>query len=289
MASEQRLRTIAVFAAVVAVVMASAAVIVVLRRSPDAPITKPSPDPLIPAAELVKLRGNTVAPSPSGGGMIVTDEPLRTALGLQPQDIITAISGRPIKREFDMYDAMLGVAQLGATAIYVELLRDGHPVLLHWSIDGDLNKARRAATTTASPFSPPHRPTPYDPFGARLGLAPDPVLDTVVAIDDTHAELPRATAQRLLDDPTIVSGSARLVPSVRNGEADGFKLYAIRPSSFYAKLNLANGDTVRAINGYELTSPDRAREAIARLASATTVTLDVMRRGQPLILTITVK
>ena len=185
----------------------------------------------------------------------MTAAALRKRLGLQDNDLITAISGRPVVREFDVDDAILGVAQLGATAMYVEILRDGHPQLLHWSIDGDLNSARRAARAALPSRTLPA--TRFDPFAMRSGVAPDPLLDTIARIDDTHAEMPRATLQRLLDDPSLVGTSARVIPSVRNGDSDGFKLYAIRPGSFYARLNLQNGDTVRAVNGYELTSADR--------------------------------
>ena len=289
---EQRVRAIAVGAALVAVALAIAATVVVLQRR--APVAASAPpiavDGHVPAAQLVELRGNAVIAAPSGEGVTVADAALRKALGLDDNDLISAISGRPVKREFDVYDAILGVAQLGATAMYVEILRDGHPQLLHWSIDGDLNKARRAARAAIVPPTPLPRPVPrFDPFAARGGAAPDPVLDTVETVDETHAEMPRATLQRLLDDPSLVSTSARVVPSVRNGDADGFKLYAIRPGSFYAKLNLQNGDTIRAVNGYELTSADRALEVFNRLGSATTVTVDVVRRGQPVILTISIK
>jgi S1-C subfamily serine protease len=287
MIGEQRIRTIAVAAAVVALAVAIVAAVVVVRRSSHHAASAPLATEMhIPATEIIELRGGAVTAAASGIGVTVTERALRTALGLEDNDIITAISGRTIRREFDVYDAVLGVAQLGATAMYVEIQRDGGTRLLHWTIDGDLNKARRAAAP-ALPTLP--RRSTYDPLAGRLGAAPDPVLDTVTTIDDTHAQIPRETVQRLVDDPSLLGTMARVVPSIRNGEADGYKLYAIRPSSFYAKLNLANGDTIRAVNGFEMTSQDRAEEAIRRLPSASTVTLDIVRRGQPMSLTILIK
>jgi general secretion pathway protein C len=47
-----------------------------------------------------------------------------------------------------------------------------------------------------------------------------------------------------------VAKGARVVPAVKNGKPDGFKLYAIRPSSVYSKLGLTNGDTIQSINGF---------------------------------------
>lgn len=286
---EQRVRAIAVGAALVAVALAFTATIVVVRRPAAAVVSAAvASDGRVDASEIVALRGSAVGAAASGAGVSVTDAALRKRLGLEDNDLITAISGRTVKREFDVDDAILGVAQLGATAMYVEILRGGHPRLLRWSIDGDLNSARRAARA-ALPSRLPPPVTGFDPFATRTGVAPDPVLDTVARIDDTHAEMPRTTLQRLIDDPSLVGAVARVIPSVHNGDPDGFKLYAIRPGSFYARLNLQNGDTVRAVNGYELTSTDRALEVFARLGSATTITLDVMRRGQPMILTISIK
>ena len=64
-----------------------------------------------------------------------------------------------------------------------------------------------------------------------------------------------------LDGNTEGRSGEPLIPLVmKNGKPDGLKLYAIRPSSVFARLNFANGDTVHAINGHELTSADKALE-----------------------------
>ena len=71
------------------------------------------------------------------------------------------------------------------------------------------------------------------------------------------------------------------MPAVKNGKPDGFKLYAIRPSSVYAKLGLTNGDTLQAINGFELTTADKALEVYTKLREATSLEVEVTRRGKP--------
>ena len=72
-----------------------------------------------------------------------------------------------------------------------------------------------------------------------------------------------------------------MVPSVKNGKANGFKLYAIRPSSVYSKLGLSNGDTIHAINGFELTSMDKALEVYTKVKEVNNLTVSVTRRGKP--------
>jgi len=79
------------------------------------------------------------------------------------------------------------------------------------------------------------------------------------------------------------------VPAMHAGMPEGFKVYAIRPTSFYAHLNLMNGDTVRGINGFELVSTDKFNEVLPTLRTATKVTLDILRHGQPMILTIDIQ
>jgi len=76
---------------------------------------------------------------------------------------------------------------------------------------------------------------------------------------------------------------------MKDGKSDGFKLYAIRASSVFASLGLLNGDTLQAVNGQELTSADKALDAFTKLASAKTVTLQIVRRGAKVIHTYTLK
>lgn len=270
------LRGIAIGAAVVALAVSIAAVVIVARRPPPVAVVEQVAPPTrtVAAADLPKLQRSVLAMS--ADGVTVTDPALRASLGLDEHDAITAISGRAVKREFDVYDAILGVAQLGAQTMYVEVSRGGRPLLLRWQIDGDLNRARH--DNSLSTFSIPQ----------VSGLPPidDALLATIERVDDTHARMPRASALKLIDDPSLAGSGARFVPAVHLGATDGFKLYAIRPSSIYARLNLSNGDTVRAINGFEMTSVDKFHDVLATLRNATTVTVDVTRRGQPMILTI---
>ncbi|MGN6103917.1 MAG: type II secretion system protein GspC, partial [Kofleriaceae bacterium] len=52
-------------------------------------------------------------------------------------------------------------------------------------------------------------------------------------------------------------------------------------TSVYAKLGLTNGDTITSINGLELNSADAALSAYTKLRDASSLELDVTRRGKP--------
>lgn len=77
-----------------------------------------------------------------------------------------------------------------------------------------------------------------------------------------------------------VATQARIVPSFRNGKANGFKLFSIKPGSIYAKIGMQNGDVIQKINGYEINSPDKALEIYQKLKDASNLTIDFQRRGQ---------
>ncbi|MBI4508081.1 MAG: hypothetical protein HY698_00495 [Deltaproteobacteria bacterium] len=100
-------------------------------------------------------------------------------------------------------------------------------------------------------------------------------------IDDTRYQIERSLVDKVLTDPTMVARSARIVPSIKDGKANGFKMYAIRPNSVYWKLGFQNGDTIHSINGFEMTSPDKALEVYTKVKSATNLTVELSRRGQP--------
>jgi general secretion pathway protein C len=111
----------------------------------------------------------------------------------------------------------------------------------------------------------------------------------VKQIDPTHYELMRALVDSILANPMAVAKGARIVPATANGKPDGFKLYAIRPGSLYAKLGFTNGDTLEKINGYALDSADKALEVYTKLRDAKKLDVEIVRRGKPLTLTYAIK
>lgn len=108
-------------------------------------------------------------------------------------------------------------------------------------------------------------------------------------ISDTEFEIDKNVVDKVLENPMAVARGARIVPSIKNGKANGFKLYAIRPSSVYAKIGLMNGDTIHSINGFDLTSPDKALEVYTKVREATSLSINATRRGKPISLNYSIK
>ncbi len=94
-------------------------------------------------------------------------------------------------------------------------------------------------------------------------------------------EIEQSEIDATLSNLNTIATQARIVPSFKDGESNGFKLFSIRPGSLYSKIGIKNGDVVQRINGYEITSPDKALEIYSKLKSAKQITVDLQRRGKP--------
>jgi S1-C subfamily serine protease len=286
--ASRKMRLVAVGAALLALVLTLVAVIVVLTRNGEQATagTKASALTLsehdVQASDVAKLKRDSVEIIIEKGatkGLRIKDASFATTLGLADGDVLTAISGKPLTRESDVSDAMSRISLMNPTTLYVEITRKDKPVLLRWRLDGNLREARYSSPTNVFGSTPPLY-TPSAPSD------PDPVLDGIEKIDEWHYKLPRKVVDAVLANPMAVAKGARVVPSVRNGQTNGFKIYAVRPSSIYAKLGFQNGDAIHAVNGHDLDSADDALELYTKLKDATSLTFDVTRRGSPVQLSI---
>lgn len=106
------------------------------------------------------------------------------------------------------------------------------------------------------------------------------------AVEPIRHSVSRLLYERVLADPMLLARAVRIVPAMRDGQPDGFKLYAIQPGSFLASFGFHNGDQVQTINDLELTSPDKALEAYAALRRARALDVRVLRHGQPVVIDI---
>jgi general secretion pathway protein C len=99
-------------------------------------------------------------------------------------------------------------------------------------------------------------------------------------VGDDKYEIERGEIEKTLSNLNSIAMQARIVPSFKNGEANGFKLFAIRPGSLYSKIGIQNGDIIHKINGYAMTSPDKALEVYQKLKSARSIEVELTRRGK---------
>jgi general secretion pathway protein C len=125
---------------------------------------------------------------------------------------------------------------------------------------------------------------------ANLGVAPVPQprtgptgakLEGIRQLADDRYEIERTVIDNTLGDLNRIATQARIVPSFKNGVANGFKLFSIQPGSLYASIGIENGDVIQRVNGYEINSPEKALELYQKLKESGQVTIDGERAGRP--------
>jgi general secretion pathway protein C len=121
----------------------------------------------------------------------------------------------------------------------------------------------------------------YNPPPPRGTEPPHPsVLGTGIrALSENEYEVPRGEIDKTLSNLNDVAMQARIVPAFKDGQAQGFKLFAIRPDSIYTKIGIQNGDVIQKINGYELNSPEKALEVYTKLKEANRIDIEYERNG----------
>jgi len=119
------------------------------------------------------------------------------------------------------------------------------------------------------------------PEPKRVGTDPPSTgLGTGIrAISDSEYEIPRAEIDRTLSNLNEVAMQARIVPAFKDGQAQGFKLFSIRPDSLYTKIGIQNGDVIKRINGNDINSPEKALEIYSRLRDASRIDIEIERNG----------
>ena len=227
------------------------------------------PTPVVVAEdEGVGVDGKPAAPKPDD----MTSEPVRTTL--HAQLLATVVANRPEwsiatlrdlnLNQDDVYmidDVFMGSRVLTIDKLRVVFVVDGHRECL------DLTPANMVAT--AGPPKPAGEPAPASGEGIKK-------------IDDHHYQIERSTVNNALGNLNDLAMQARIVPSFKNGQANGFKLFSIKPDSLYSQIGIQNGDVIQRINGLDINSPDKALEAYGKLKSANALDLSVERNGQTL-------
>jgi len=125
-------------------------------------------------------------------------------------------------------------------------------------------------------------PQPPPIATTRPVTEPGPYGAGIKALDDNNYEVPRGEVDRALANLNDLAMQARIVPAFKDGQAEGFKLFSIRPDSLYSKIGIVNGDVIKRINGFEMNSPEKALEVYTKLKDANRIDIEVDRNGQTL-------
>jgi hypothetical protein len=111
----------------------------------------------------------------------------------------------------------------------------------------------------------------------------------VTKVDDLHYKISQEVVDEILADPADTARGARVVPSIKDGKPNGFKFYAVRPTSLYAAIGIMNGDTLTAANGMALDDFEKVLEVYSAVRDARRLELAITRRGKDLVLVIEIE
>jgi general secretion pathway protein C len=125
---------------------------------------------------------------------------------------------------------------------------------------------------------------PAAPVAAAPAAAKDPLAEAldkgIKKTGPNSYEVQHSTLDALLGNMGALAKAARIVPEMKDGKSAGFRLLSIKPDGPFGKIGLQNGDVISAINGLEMTSPDKALEVYTKLRTANHLSVGLDRNGQ---------
>ncbi len=149
-----------------------------------------------------------------------------------------------------------------------------------WMINGNQlcqsQMFKPPATASASAAVPPPAPPPA---GGPSAVA-DEIKNGIQKLGANEFKVDRGVVDKILENQAELMRQARIVPEQENGKVVGIRLFGVRPDTLLGTLGMENGDRLEKINGFDMTSPESALEAYARLRTADHLTVSLNRRGQ---------
>jgi general secretion pathway protein C len=103
--------------------------------------------------------------------------------------------------------------------------------------------------------------------------------EEAIKCDGDTCTVDRKFVEGLMANPAQLTKQARIVPSQKDGETQGYKLYGIRRDTLPKLLGFKNGDMLKSVNGEELTSMDKAMGLYTKLRQASNLSIEVERKG----------
>ena len=142
---------------------------------------------------------------------------------------------------------------------------------------GRLEYAEVKPTSAMSIFGPPVR----EPIAAvGPGKEAEAPAAAVKAETPGKFTVDQREVQDALGNLDKLYTEIRAVPNFAGGKVSGMKILSVKSDSIFGKLGLRRGDVLQKINGMEL-DVKKGFEIFSALKDEKTITLDLIRQGQP--------
>jgi general secretion pathway protein C len=137
--------------------------------------------------------------------------------------------------------------------------------------------------------APAVAPPPAVAAAGGAGVVGDDIKKGIQKAGASEFNVDRGVVDKILENQAELMRTARIVPEQENGKVVGIRLFGVRPDTLLGALGMENGDRLEKINGFDMTSPEKALEAYARLRTSDHLTVSVNRRGQAMNLDYNIK
>ncbi|WP_434044821.1 MULTISPECIES: type II secretion system protein GspC [Sorangium] len=134
--------------------------------------------------------------------------------------------------------------------------------------------------------SEPPRATP--PRRSGKSSVPPEIAASIKRVSDLEIDIDRSAAEKIFDNPELVTNTSSAVPEMRGDQVVGLKM-TVKPGSVLESLGVQSGDLVKSVNSIDLTDPQKAMMAYSRMRSDKSLSFVVERDGRPVRLRVNVR
>ncbi len=139
------------------------------------------------------------------------------------------------------------------------------------------------------PNAPPPSPSQNTKNEQPVAASSQSGDNRIQKISEGEAIVERSLVNELLANPTSFVKSVRVRPHREGGKVVGYRLRQFQPNSPIAALGAQKGDIIKAVNGVDLTSMDKALGAYQSMRNVSDMTFSVIRGGKPMDLKVSIR
>lgn len=132
-----------------------------------------------------------------------------------------------------------------------------------------------SAEKSAKPATPKTETPKDSKSAAKAKLAKD-IESKIKQVGENQWVVERGAVEQIIANYAKLAGSLRTRPT-----KEGMRLSGLKPDNILSKLGMKNGDLLQSINGFDMSDPEKAVDAYAKLRSAGKLDITVARDGSP--------
>ncbi len=154
-----------------------------------------------------------------------------------------------------------------------------------WLMDG----GQRCIVADTGPDPVVKKPTAAEPRvpsakNTKKAKLEAEVKSKITKIGENHYEVDKSGVEIIMQHYAKLAGNIRA-----RGTKEGMRISGIKPDSVLGEIGMQNGDLLSDINGFDMSDPEKAVDAYAKLRKAGKLDMTMMRDGSPVTIKIQIK